>query len=136
MIRALDTTRSALVAQRVRMDVIAGNLANAFSTAQADGKIEPYRRRIAEFVTGDSQGGPGVRIKEIREDSSAFRLVHDPGHPHAIQDGPQKGYVQYPNVNITLEYVDAMQAARAYEANLAIMNVTRGMVQRATQLFA
>lgn len=136
MIRALDITRSALVAQRVRMDVIAGNMANAFTTARADGTPEPYRRRIASLAASDGDGGTGVHVSNIREDPSEFRLVHDPGHPQALKDGPQKGYVRYPNVSTTLEYIDAIEAGRAYEANIAMMNVTRGMTQRAIQLFA
>lgn len=136
MIRALDVTRSALVAQRVRMDVIAGNMANAFVTAQDDGKIEPYRRRVVMFTNGDPAGGPGVHVSEVREDQSPFRMVYDPGHPHAVQSGPTAGYVSYPNVSVTMEYIDAIEAGRAYEANVAMMNVTRGMLQRAIQLFA
>lgn len=136
MIRALDATRSALVAQRVRMDVIAGNMANAFVTAQEDGKIEPYRRRVVMFTSGDGTGGPGVHVNEVREDHSPFRMVYDPGHPHAALDGPTAGYVSYPNVSLTMEYIDAIEAGRAYEANIAMMNVTRGMLQQAIQLFA
>lgn len=135
MIRAIDITRSALVAQRVRMDVIAGNLANAFTTAQADGRIEPYRRRVALLAPQAPDGGPGVHVAKVALDPSEFRLVYDPGHPHAIRSGPQAGYVRYPNVDLTTEYVDALEAARAYEANLATMNVTRGMIRETLQLF-
>lgn len=136
MIRALDITRSALVAQRVRMDVIAGNMANAFATAQDDGRAIPFRRRVVTFTSGDENGGPGVHVSEVREDQSPFRMVYDPGHPHAAQSGPTEGYVSYPNVSVTMEYIDAIEAGRAYEANVAMMNVTRGMLQRAIQLFA
>ena len=135
MIRAIDITRSALVAQRIRMDVIAGNLANAFTTAQADGRIEPYRRRVALLSPQAPDGGPGVRVAQVALDPSDFRLVYDPGHPHAIRDGPQAGYVRYPNVDLTTEYVDAIEAARAYEANVATMNVTRQMIRETLQLF-
>ncbi len=135
MIRAIDITRSALVAQRIRMDVIAGNLANAFTTAQADGRIQPYRRRVALLAPQAPDGGPGVRVAQVALDPSEFRLVYDPGHPHAIRDGPQAGYVRYPNVDLTTEYVDAIEAARAYEANVATMNVTRQMIRETLQLF-
>lgn len=118
------------------MDVIAGNMANAFTTAQEDGRIEPFRRRLVTFSASDGEGNPGVHVDDILEDPSAFRLVHDPGHPHAMTSGPQAGYVQYPNVNLTMEYVDALEASRAYEANLALMNVSRGMLQQTIQLFA
>ncbi|MFQ5804924.1 MAG: flagellar basal body rod protein FlgC [Phycisphaerae bacterium] len=136
MIRALDITSSALVAQRTRLNVIAGNMANAFTTAQEDGTIRPYRRRVVAFAPGQASGeGPGVQVAEIFEDPSGFPRRYDPGHPHALKDGPWAGYVQYPNVNLTMEYVDAMEAARAYEANVALMNVTKTMVQQAIQLF-
>lgn len=135
MIRAIDITRSALVAQRIRMDVIAGNMANAFSTARPDGTIEPYRRRVALLAPQAPDGGPGVHVAKVELDPSQFRLVYDPGHPHAIRDGPLAGYVRYPNVDLTTEYVDALEAARAYEANVATMNVTRQMIRETLQLF-
>ena len=137
MIDALDITRSALVAQRTRLNVIAGNIANAFTTAQEDGTIRPYRRRVVTFAPGQASGeGPGVHVAEVWEDPSEFKRRYDPGHPHAHQDGPWAGYVQYPNVNLTMEYVDAMEAARAYEANIALMNVTKTMMRETIQLFA
>jgi flagellar basal-body rod protein FlgC len=132
MIRALDISTSALTAQRTRMDVIAGNIANAEVTRQADGTPIPYRRRCVTFTTGDEQGGPGVKVDRIYEDPSPFRKKYDPGHPDADADG----YVQLPNVSITMEYVDAMAASRAYEANAAMMGVTRNMVQQALRLLA
>lgn len=132
MIRALDISSSALTAQRIRLDVIAGNIANAEATRQEDGTPVPYRRRFVTFMAGDGQGGPGVRADAVLEDPAPFRLRYDPGHRDAGPDG----YVQLPNVSITMEYVDAMAASRAYEANAAMMNVTRGMVQQAIRLLA
>ncbi len=136
MIRSMEISGSALAAQRVRLDVIAGNIANAFTTARSDGTIEPYRRRVVTFGVNGSDGGPGVHVSGVVEDPAAFRLKYDPGHPHAIPEGPQAGYVRYPNVNQTLEYVDAMEAGRAYEANVAVMNLSRDMMRQALQLFA
>lgn len=136
MIGSLDITSSALAAQRARMDVIAGNMANAFSTRRDDGTIEPYRRRYVVFEPGATDSGVGVRVEGVYEDASDFPLRPDPAHPDAITDGPLRGYVRMPNVNITLEYVDALEAARAYEANLAMMNLSRGMIQSALRLFA
>jgi flagellar basal-body rod protein FlgC len=136
MIGALDISSSALVAQRTRLNVIAGNIANAFTTAREDGTIQPYRRRVVTFAPGESAGeGPGVHVAEIQEDPSEFQRRYDPGHPHALKTGPWAGWVQYPNVNLTMEYVDAMEAARAYEANVAVMNVTKTMIQQSIQLF-
>ncbi len=137
MIRALDTTASALVAERTRLNVIADNIANAFTTVQEDGTVRPYRRRCVTFAPGRAGGaGPGVHVSEIREDPSEFKRRWDPGNPQALKTGRWAGYVQYPNVNITMEYVDAMEASRAYEANVAVMNVTKTMVRQAIQLFA
>lgn len=136
MIGALDISRSALVAQRVRLDTIAGNIANAYATVREDGTPEPYRRRIVSFVAGDSEGGPGVHVDEVAEDPSEYRLVHDPGHPHRIREGPLRDYVRYPNVNVSMEYVDAIEAARAYEANIAMLNITKDMLRQALRLFA
>ncbi len=136
MIAAMEISSSALIAQRVRMDVIAGNLANADVTEQVDGTGQPYRRRIVTLTSGDGRGGPGVHVAEIGVDGAPFRLVHDPGHANALREGPNRGYVQYPNVNITMEYVDAMSASRAYEANLAMLNLSRNMAQQALRLFA
>ncbi len=110
MIRALDISSSALTAQRVRLDVIAGNIANADVTRQEDGTPIPYRRRIVTFMSGDGRGGAGVHVHSIREDPGPFRLEYNPGHP----DADPRGYVQLPNVSITMEYVDALAASRAY----------------------
>ncbi|TWT42334.1 Flagellar basal-body rod protein FlgC [Phycisphaerae bacterium RAS1] len=136
MIRALDISSSAVSAQRIRLDVIAGNIANAQTTRQEDGTIAPYRRRFVTLMSGDGQGGPGAHVDSVELDPSPFRLKYDPGHPDRIRSGPSTGYVQLPNVNTTLEYVDALEASRAYEANISMMNVTRGMVQQALRLLA
>lgn len=136
MIRAMEISGSALSAQRTRMDVIAGNMANAFTTMQADGKNEPYRRRIVTFATGDAAGSEGVHVEALQEDPSEYRLQYDPENPQALRTGPLAGYVRYPNVNLSMEYVDAMEAARAYEANLSMLNVSRDMTRQAIQILA
>jgi flagellar basal-body rod protein FlgC len=137
MLNAMDISTSALTAQRVRMDVIAGNMANAFSTHQEDGTIEPYRRRIVAVGSRHIEGaGTGVAVDGVYSDPSPFPERYEPYHADAIPDGPRAGYVRYPNVNLTMEYVDMMLASRAYEANLAMLNVSRNMVQQAVRLFA
>lgn len=132
MIRALDISSSALTAQRTRLDVIAANIANAEVTRQEDGTPVPYRRRFVTFMSGDGQGGPGVHVDSVDTDPSAFKVRYDPEHP----DADAAGYVQFPNVSITMEYVDALVASRAYEANTAMLGVTRGMIQQAMRLLA
>jgi len=132
MFDALDISVSALAAQRIRMDTVAGNLANAFTTRNADGQAEPYRRRFVVFAEGDGGGGAGVHVGRIGEDPSPSRLVHEPGHP----DADANGYVRYPNVQVSTEMVNALEAARAYEANITAMQITKSMVSNTLRLLA
>ena len=132
MIRALDISSSALTAQRTRLDVITTNISNAEATCQEDGTPIPYRRRFVTFMVGDGKGGPGVHVDSVRADQSPFQLRYDPGNP----DADAGGYVQFPNVSLTMEYVDALAASRAYEVNVAMMNVTRNMIQQAIRSLA
>jgi len=81
-------------------------------------------------------GGGGVRVSSIMEDPSKFNLVHKPGHPDAIKEGPLKGMVRYPNIDLAIEYVDAIEASRAYEANLAAFNVGKSMIMNSLKLLA
>ena len=134
MFGSLDVSTSGLVAQRIRMDTIAGNIANAQATSRSDGEPGPYKRRFVVFETGDGQGNAGVHVPEVREDDQPSRLVYEPWHPQAIQSGPQKGYVEYPNVDPTTEMVDAMLASRAYEANITAMDVTKSMISSTLRL--
>lgn len=136
MIGSLEISASALAAQRARMDIIAGNIANANVTRQPDGTPIPYRRRVALFSAGTEQGGPGVHVSAIEDDPSDFRLKYDPGHPDRFLEGPLKNYVQLPNVSVTMEYIDAIEAARAYEANVAMMEVGKSMLQQSIRMFA
>jgi flagellar basal-body rod protein FlgC len=143
---------SGLSAQRARIDVIANNIANAETTRTADGT--PYRRQVVQLqeipfselmsnralsgnVPGPRGGGPagepesgGVRVLGTMEAVSEGALVYDPGHPDANPDG----YVQMPNVNITDEMVDLMEARRLYEANASVFDAVKSMLRRATQL--
>lgn len=130
--RCLDISVSALAAQRVRMDTVAGNIANAFTTRNANGEAEAYRRRFVEFAEGDGRGGPGVHVARVVEDWSPGRLVHQPGHP----DADARGYVTYPNVELSTEMVNALEASRAYEANITAMQVTKSMLSSTLRLLA
>ncbi len=134
MFGALDVSTSALVAQRVRMDTIAGNVANADATRRSDGEPGPFKRRIALFATGDGHGGPGVHVSKVIEDPSQGDLVFQPEHPDAIRTGPRAGYVEYPNVDPSIEMVNAMLASRAYEANVAAIDVTKTMMSSTLRL--
>ena len=136
MFGALDISTSALTAQRIRLDAIAGNIANAQATRRADGQAGPFRRHITVFESGDGRGGAGVHVSEVVEDSSPGRLVYQPWHPDAIQTGEKKGYVEYPNVHTGTEMIDAMLASRAYEANITAMDVTKSMISSSLRLLA
>ncbi len=134
MFGSLDISTSALVAQRTRLNVISANLANRFSTHDADGNYAPFRRRIPVFAAGDPVSGSemGVHLKEIELDDSPFRRVHEPGHP----DADAEGYLEYPNIDPAMEMVNAMEANRAYEANITAVEATKNMVNSALRLLA
>jgi len=144
---AMNIASSGLTAQRLRMDVISNNIANATTTRTTDGG--PFRRkRVVLRPRNDDlefrtrllpqalwRGlGEGVRAIKIEEDRSPSRLVYDPAHPDAIQTGPQKGYVKFPNVNIVTEMVDMISASRAYEANVTIIQNSSQMFMRGLEI--
>ena len=133
---SLDISASALTAQRMRMDVISENIANADTTRTANGG--PYRRRVAVMaeqqltfssVLNQATGG-GVAVTQIVEDMSDFNYVYDPDHPDANADG----YVAKPNVDTTEEIIDMMSATRSYEANVTAMNATKSIAMKALEI--
>lgn len=139
MFGSLDISASALVAQRTRLNVIAGNIANMYATRDAAGNVSPYQRRVALLATGNPAKGPnapGVHVQSVVKDPSPPRRVHDPGHPDAVQSGPNKGYVLYPNVDYSTEMINALMAARAYEANVTVTDVTKTLAAAALRLMA
>ena len=141
--RTLEISASGLRAQRLWLDVVASNLANATATRTADG-AGPYRRRSVVFRSAPLEqsfeqvlrSSPhvnalrAVEVSGIREDQGEPRRVHDPGHPDADADG----YVAYPNVNTVSEMVDLMTATRAYEANVQAIRAMRAMGQAALSI--
>ena len=132
MFDALDTGASGLLAQRTRLDTIAANIANANTTHDATGKVSPYRRRFVVFASGqaDQSGKPGVRVANVQLDASPLQRRFEPGHP----DADAQGYVSYPNIDLALEYVNALEASRAYEANVSMMEVTKAMINASLRL--
>jgi flagellar basal-body rod protein FlgC len=137
MFGSLDISVSAVTAQRTRIDTIAGNIANASATADPAGDEPLYRRRVALFSPGDTADGrnaPGVHVARIIEDPAGPRYVFDEFHPHAIRSGPRKGYVAYPNVDLATEMINAMEAVRAYEANITVMDMTKTMASAQLEL--
>ncbi|MBB5323679.1 flagellar basal-body rod protein FlgC [Anoxybacillus tepidamans] len=144
--QSLNTTASALTAQRLRMDVISSNMANVDTTRAkfVDGQWQPYRRKLVVMEPNEgsfssylqvamnsrSAVGNGVKVTKIIEDETPFKLVYDPTHPDANRDG----YVQLPNVDPLKEMVDLMSATRSYEANVTVFNATKGMLMKALEI--
>lgn len=136
MITALDVSTSALAAQRVRLNAISSNLANINTTRNAQGEVAPYHPRYVVFQTDDatttSGGGVGVRVAEVATDRAEPLLRYEPNHP----DANERGYVAYPNVDLTTEFVDAMEATRAYEANIGVMEITKDLSRQSLRIIA
>ncbi|MDX2016755.1 MAG: flagellar basal body rod protein FlgC [Planctomycetota bacterium] len=138
----LDISTSGMIAQRTRLAVSAANLANRNTVFDAQGNFSPYRARRVVFAPGDpSAQNPaartmGVHVAQISLDQSDFNYRYDPGNPNAIQTGPRQGYVPEPNVNPVVEQMNAMEAGRAYEANVAAAEATKAMVAQALRLLA
>jgi len=139
MYGVLDICTSALVAQRTNLDVIAGNIAMKDVTRDDSGRSAPYRRRVALLAPGDPSrpgGGPGVHVATIAEDPAPLPLRYDPGHPDAIPSGKDQGYVRVSNVDYHTEMVNALAAARAYEANITVMEMAKSMAASTLRLIA
>jgi flagellar basal-body rod protein FlgC len=136
MFSALDVSTSALVAQRTRLNAISANLANISTTRNEAGRPEAYAPRYVTFQTDKSLqttgGGQGVKVATVEESREPPLLKYEPGHP----DANASGYVAYPNVDMTMEFVDALEATRAYEANIGVIEVSKDMTARTLQILA
>lgn len=136
VLRILYTAGSALTAQRLRMDVIANNLANVDTTATPNGG--PYRRETVIFQprsamdsgSGSAAGVGGVQVAGVVNDNRPFNQAYEPGNPQA----DSRGYVSYPNVDLSTEMVDLMEANRAYQANASVIETSKTMVQTTLDL--
>jgi|SRR5580658_7536427 flagellar basal-body rod protein FlgC len=137
LLTGIDSTASALDAERIRMDVIAQNIANANVTKDVDGK--PYQRQEVVFESvlraqqnSDSPGigSQTVQIARVQKDSRPPRMVYNPGHPDANADG----MVAMPNINMHHEMVDMIASSRSYEANLAVVKNARAMAMQALSI--
>ena len=137
-----DISATGLRAERLRLDTIASNLANASTTRTPEGG--PYKRRDVVFVTqalesdfaatieemSERGARQGVQVSDVIEDTAPPRMVFDPGHP----DANPEGFVAYPNVNPVTEMVDLMTATRAYEANVQAVNAAKRMQDAALSI--
>lgn len=137
MFDSFHISATALTSQRLRMDTVSANIANAQTTRGklVDGEWQPYTRKMtvmqeAPFRQQLSAVSGGVEVSQIVEDESPYKLVYDPNHP----DSDDRGYVQMPNVDLLKEMVDLMGATRSYEANIAAMNATKAMLVKAMEI--
>lgn len=133
MFNSLDIGASALAAHRTRMDVIAGNVANMNTLRDENGQLNPFRRRITMLSAAPNPDGTtAVRVEKIAADPSPFRTTYEPGHPDAGPDG----YVKYPNIDLAMEMVNMMEASRAYEASVTMMETSKAMFASSLRLIA
>jgi len=145
---SINIAATGLTANRVKLDVIANNMANINTTRTTEGG--PFRRsRVimrpmvespywrSPFLPDslDNGLGKGVRVVEVQQDRSTEpRFVYDPTHPDAILSGPREGYVEMPNVDVVTEMTDMISASRSYEANAAIIDGSKSMFQKALEI--
>lgn len=131
MFSSLDISTSALVAQRTRLNAVSSNIANMSSLTDETGQSNPYKARQVVFETdfslGSNQAVAGVRVSEVKTDNAEPLYRYQPNHPLAIQAGERKGYVAYPNIDLTTQMVDALESTRAYEANVGVMEITKDL---------
>ncbi|TMN23574.1 flagellar basal body rod protein FlgC [Lentibacillus cibarius] len=144
---AINTSGSALTAQRLRMDVVSSNIANAQTTRASvneNGDYEPYRRKMVvmepkgesfqsflqQATHSAASSSQGVKVSEITEDQTPFKTVYNPNHP----DANEAGYVHMPNVDPLKEMVDLMSTTRSYEANITSLNASKNMLMKALEI--
>ncbi|OME79993.1 flagellar basal body rod protein FlgC [Paenibacillus sp. FSL A5-0031] len=140
-----DISASALSAQRLRMDVISSNIANAETTRGSfvNGQFQPYKRKMVVIEPlqqsfsnvlsqqmNENSAAQGVKVTRIKEDQSPNKLIYNPTHP----DADANGYVNMPNVDVTKEMVDMIAATRSYEANVTALNATKSMFVKALEI--
>ena len=138
-LQSLNISGSGLTAQRLRMDVISENIANIDTTRTEEGG--PYRRKMVVLTTSNDFKNMMVKnlkdyepsrveVAEIIEDNSEFKLMYNPEHP----DADENGYVSMPNVDSLKETVDIMEAYRAYQANITALNTVKQMAVKALEI--
>jgi flagellar basal-body rod protein FlgC len=136
MFSSLDVSTSGLVAQRVRLNAISSNIANMSTTRNEHGEAEPYQPRYVTFQTDTELttpgGGAGVKIGSVEHSTEPPKMKYEPGHP----DADARGFVRYPAVDMTTEFVDALEATRAYEANIGVIEVTKNMSEHTLRIIA
>ena len=139
MLSAIDISTSGLVAQRMRMIQISNNIANIKSTRNERGESVPYQPKTVVFQADESigsNGAAGVKVSSVQALPVEPIWRNDPSHPDAMKDGPHKGQVAMPNIDMMSEFTNALEAARSYEANLGAMDITKQMEQQTLRILA
>ncbi|WP_026475995.1 flagellar basal body rod protein FlgC [Alkaliphilus transvaalensis] len=143
LFNSINVSATGLTAERLRLDTISKNIANANTTRTSNGG--PYRRQVVVFKNKDDHGPfsqhlnrangnqpkmNGVEVVGIKNDASPFKMVYEPGHP----DADENGYVEMPNVDVITEMANMISASRGYEANITALNTTKSMAMKALEL--
>ena len=149
-VSSIDVIGSGFTAQQQRLDIISENIVNMNTTRTENGE-GPYRRKVvvfqadngtgrfsdilarARYGIGGSFGGQrvaGVRVAEVAEDPSDFKLKYDPEDPDANEDG----YVEMPNVDLVKEITDGMAASQAFSANITAFNLLKGLISKGLEI--
>lgn len=142
MYGSLDISTSGMIAQRTRLEAVTANIANKETILDAQGNLNPYRARLVHFAPGDPTAKTelgrqsGVHVSKIEIDQSPLNWKWDPTSAYAETSGPRTGYVPQSNVNPVFEQMNAMEAARAYEANVVTAEATKAMTAQALRLLA
>lgn len=121
---------SAMSAQGQRLNTVASNIANADSTAGPDGQVYRSKQVVFEAVPSAVAGATAVKVQQVVESTAPVRLVHNPDHPQANEDG----YVAMPNVNVVEEMVNMISASRSYQTNVETMNAAKTMLLKTLTL--
>ncbi|MBQ8147644.1 MAG: flagellar basal body rod protein FlgC [Lachnospiraceae bacterium] len=142
MFDGMNVSASGMTAQRFHMDVIAENIANVNTTRDENGEV--YRRKTVVFQEKDTLNfgdtlynslnvyrPDGVRVSQVVEDQSDLKMVYDPTHP----DADENGYVMYPNVDTVTEMTNLIDSSRAYEANATAFNAAKAIAVKGLELF-
>jgi flagellar basal-body rod protein FlgC len=142
MYGSLDISTSGMIAQRIRHEVAAANIANKDAILDSSNQVNPYRARRAMFAPGnpaaktDSGRALGVHVAEIAINQGPPIYKFEPDSPYAFKSGPHAGTVPYPDINTMVETVNGMEAVRAYEANVMAAETTKAMMAQALRLIA
>jgi flagellar basal-body rod protein FlgC len=137
MYGALEISTSGLIAQRTRLEAITENIVNKDTMVDANGKNNPFQRRVVYFAPGNPAAATlagkagGVHVESIQAEGG-FDIRYEPGSPYA----DERGYVKVPAINTAFEQLNAYQAQRSYEANIAAAETTKTMMAQALRLIA